>query len=265
MVFQFVGTIALNAFHLLDSIWKCSIPLFLAILVLEHTRVYIHTSDGGYIPSYVETSVNKTFHFTFTLKILDVQLYNSYIQLWGDLDDTESWGHSNIVEDMVLFDDVFNKTWCNRRQICLVVWESYNFEVGLRLREIENFHSSWINIVSNFDHSFQLDILKSSVQVWNMATTLIHELLDIFTVHWNNDLFSWRTLDCHVNVWFRLTATIDDFLYIFDFLYLERWEGVFDLENLLSVTSWFGCLGIQFFQIPLILMYIQDFGGNGRG
>ena len=79
-----------------------------------------------------------------------------------------------------------------------------------------------------------------------MAATLFHELLYIVTVHWNNDLFSGWTLGGHVNIWFRLTTTINDFLYVPNFVCLERGESIFNLENFCSVVARLRCLSIQF-------------------
>ena len=79
-----------------------------------------------------------------------------------------------------------------------------------------------------------------------MAATLFYELLYIVTVHQNNDLFSGWTLGGHVNIWFRLTTTINDFLYVPNFVCLERGESIFNLENFCSVVARLRCLSIQF-------------------
>ena len=82
-----MGTIALNAFYLLDSVQKGHISLFLAILALRHARVYVCSFNGGNIIPYIEVLVNVTFCLTLTLNISDVQPDNSHIQLWEDLND----------------------------------------------------------------------------------------------------------------------------------------------------------------------------------
>jgi len=99
--------------------------------------VYIYPSDSGNIVSYIETSVNKTFCLTSTLNILDVWPDYSYIWLWEDLDNTRFWGQNNIIKDVILFDNVFNHIWSNRNgHVFLKIWNAYDFEIGLWLREI---------------------------------------------------------------------------------------------------------------------------------
>lgn len=81
-----------------------------------------------------------------------------------------------------------------------------------------------------------------------MIATFTHELLDIVTVHWNNDLLSWQTFGSYINVWFGFITSLDDFLNIVDFTCFQRWKGILDFENFLSVANLFWDLGIQFGQ-----------------
>ena len=162
MVFGFVGTLALDVFCLLDSAWKSCIPLFPAILTLGHTGIYVHPSDGGNVVSYVETSIYETFCLTSTLNISDVQPDYSHIQLQRDLDNIRFWGQNNIIENVVLFNDVFNYIWYNRRgYIFLEIRDTYDFEIRLQLREIENFNSFQINIICG------LDIVLNGLEIWS--------------------------------------------------------------------------------------------------
>jgi len=57
------------------------------ILVLGHAWVHICASYSSYVISYIEAIVNKFLSFALTLNILDIKLYNGYIQLWGHFDD----------------------------------------------------------------------------------------------------------------------------------------------------------------------------------
>ena len=60
--------------------------LFLAILVLRYTRIYIGTSDHSDIAFYIEASIDKTFCIVITLDVPDINLYNGYVRFGRDLD-----------------------------------------------------------------------------------------------------------------------------------------------------------------------------------
>ena len=83
-------------------------PLFPAVFVLGHAKVYIHPSDSGNIVFYIETSVNKALCLASTLDIPNVQPNDGYIQFWGYLNNPQ-FGHQNyVIKNLILFDDVFN-------------------------------------------------------------------------------------------------------------------------------------------------------------
>jgi len=67
-----------------------------------------------------------------------------------------------------------------------------------------------------------------------------------FLVHGNNNLFARRALSGHINarLGFALTA-VDDFLDLVDFVVLEFWKHLFDLESVHC------CIGVLEFRKSL--------------
>ena len=53
-----------------------------AILTLKDFRIHIHLLNGYNVMSNVETSVNEFFSFGSILRVLNVYLYNYYVQFW---------------------------------------------------------------------------------------------------------------------------------------------------------------------------------------
>ena len=161
MMFRFVGIIVLNIFCPLNSIWKSCMPSFPAILALRYAWVYICTSDGGNIASYIEASVNKTSHLASTLNIPDIHPNYSHVQLREDFDNMQFWCQNNIIENLVLFDDIFNHIWSDKsKSVFLKVRDAYDFEIGLWLRKMRNFHSFHINMICAFY------IIFNGLKIW---------------------------------------------------------------------------------------------------
>jgi len=58
--------------------------------------------------SYIEATVNEFLSICTTLRIPDVDLYNSYIQFGRDFDDPLTRYKGNVIEDMVVFEYFLN-------------------------------------------------------------------------------------------------------------------------------------------------------------
>ena len=64
--------------------------LFLTILILRYTRVYVSTPNCYNIIFYVEVSIDKTFNFAVILDILYVNPDDCYIRLGRNFDNLRS-------------------------------------------------------------------------------------------------------------------------------------------------------------------------------
>jgi len=76
---------------------------------------------------------------------------------------------------------------------------------------------------------------ESVIEISNMFTKECHEFIDVFTIHRNNDLFTWRTLSGHVDMRLKFACFINCLVNIF---YLFRWEVreiFFKFENVLDI------------------------------
>jgi len=51
-----------------------------------------------------------------------------------------------------------------------------------------------------------------------MKQAIFHELADVVTTHWNNDLLPGQAFDGHLDTWFRLRRAGDDFMNLIDLL-----------------------------------------------
>jgi len=61
VVFWFVKFIIFNTPRFLSSAGKCYMPLFLAVLALRNTRIYISSLYYSNVASYIEALINKHF------------------------------------------------------------------------------------------------------------------------------------------------------------------------------------------------------------
>jgi len=51
-----------------------------------------------------------------------------------------------------------------------------------------------------------------------MKQTILHELANVVTTHWNNDLLPGWTFGGYLNSWFRLRGSSDNFVNLIDLL-----------------------------------------------
>ena len=116
--------------------------LFPTIFTLWNAGVYISSSYGGDIPSYIETFINQTLGFAPALDVPNINLNNQYIWFWWDFDDLQFWSKYNIVKNLILFDNVLNivRSEMVLRIVVREIWNAYYFKIGLGLWKLRNFH-----------------------------------------------------------------------------------------------------------------------------
>ena len=79
---RLVGTVALNAFELLNSTHTSCMAPFPADFTLQHSRVHVHTTNCSDEATYVKPPINKTFGFGTTLCVPYIDLYDGHVQFW---------------------------------------------------------------------------------------------------------------------------------------------------------------------------------------
>jgi len=75
--------------------------------------------------------------------------------------------------------------------------------------------------MDEINKNVRLNIFEGMIEISNIITWECHEFVDIFTIHRDNNLFTWRTLSGHVDMRLRFICFIDCLVDIF---YLFRWE-----------------------------------------
>ena len=79
VVFCLVRSITFNIPRSLSPADESNMSLFLAVLVLEDTRIHIGSSYHGNVTSYVKASINKHFGSRTTLEIPDINPDYSHV------------------------------------------------------------------------------------------------------------------------------------------------------------------------------------------
>ena len=79
-----------------------------------------------------------------------------------------------------------------------------------------------------------------------MKRTVPHEFHTIFTTHWNDNLFPWQFLSCHLDTQFSLRIAIDYVLDLVNFFCTKSWKSIFNFDDfrcagtlLRSLCIWF--------------------------
>ena len=72
-------TIILLTFGTMCIAGKSSMFPLLIILTLRNAKVYVGSSDGCDVLSYIKTSVDKTLSLCTILRVSNINPYNSYI------------------------------------------------------------------------------------------------------------------------------------------------------------------------------------------
>ena len=121
-----------------------------AILTFGYPWVYVHLSNCSNVPSNIKASIDKVLSLAPTLNIPNVYPDNGHIRLGRNLDDSWFGSKNNIVKNLILLYDVFDiaRRETNLRIIVGVIWDAYDFQIGLGLWEMWNLNTRGINTVN---------------------------------------------------------------------------------------------------------------------
>ena len=127
-------TITLKTLCPLNATNSCCVILFPTILALWNFWIHVGSSDSSDKASYIEVSVDDFFCVSTTLRVPDIDPDDGHVEFGRNLDDMRSRSEDNVIEDVVAPENAFDIIWRNTR-ICvlIVVWNTYNFEIGLGL------------------------------------------------------------------------------------------------------------------------------------
>ena len=107
---------------------------FPAILILQHSWIYVGSSNCSYKASYIKSSIDDFFCIRTALRVPNIDPDNGHVRFKKDLDDTGFGGKDNVIEYVIALKDAFNIMGRNTRVCNLtIVWNAYDFEIGLRL------------------------------------------------------------------------------------------------------------------------------------
>ena len=102
VVFQFVWSIALDAFRPLDSTRESCVSPLPAIFALGDSQVHVCSSYGSNISANVKVPINKVLSFAATLVIPDVNPNYGHVRFWGYFNNPRSHSKFDVIEDLVL-------------------------------------------------------------------------------------------------------------------------------------------------------------------
>ena len=86
--------------------------------------------------------------------------------------------------------------------------------------------------------------LEKSINIRDIGVSFNYHSFNIVWSYRNNDLFSWGTFSCYVELWFTfLVWHVNNFMSLWDFVGRKFWEDIFNFYNILDVSL--GCLGIR--------------------
>ena len=129
--------IALHTLGPLNVADTSHVTPFLVVLVLQHTRIHIGTTDYSNIASNIEVSVNDLLGIRPILSIPDVNSDNSHVWLRWNLDNSRFECKNNLVKDVVLLEDFFDVLRQNAHiDLIIQIGNSYNFQVGFWLQKV---------------------------------------------------------------------------------------------------------------------------------
>jgi len=102
------------------------------IFALRNPQVYISFPYSSDDTPNIEISVNDFFCIYAILDIPDINPYNSHVRLGVYFDNVRFRYKDYIVKNMVILEDVFNiiREYA-RVQVVDIIWNAYNFEIGL--------------------------------------------------------------------------------------------------------------------------------------
>ena len=79
IIFDFIRNVIPLAFSIIYIAVKSSMFLLSTILILKNARIHVGFLNGCNMPSYIKISINKTLDLYTILRVLNINLYNSYI------------------------------------------------------------------------------------------------------------------------------------------------------------------------------------------
>jgi len=102
VVFQFVWSIALDAFCPLDSTRESCMSPLLAIFALGDSWVHVCSSYGSDISANIKAPINKALSFAATLVIPDVDPNYGHVRFQEYFNNSRSCSKFDVVKDLVL-------------------------------------------------------------------------------------------------------------------------------------------------------------------
>ena len=86
VILKFMETIVFLAFGTMCIASKSGMTSLPTTLTLRNARVHVGSSNNSNMMTYIETFINKIFHFHTILRTPNVNLYNSYVRFRKCLD-----------------------------------------------------------------------------------------------------------------------------------------------------------------------------------
>jgi len=132
MIIDMIGTIALSAFRSLNATDSCQVIPLPAIFALGNTRVHVGISYCSDNVSNIESSVDDSSDIAIILVVPNIDPDNCHIRLGRDFNNVWSQCKDNVVEDVIILEDAFDILRGDMHaRIVNVIWNAYNFKVGL--------------------------------------------------------------------------------------------------------------------------------------
>jgi len=75
---------------------------------LGNTGIHVRSANRGNVFAYVEASVNQEFSVLSALHVPNINPNDSHIGFWRNIDNPWFGCKGNVVENVVLFEDIFN-------------------------------------------------------------------------------------------------------------------------------------------------------------
>ena len=136
MIIGTMETIALSAFRSLNVTDSCQVTPLPAIFALGDARVHVGTPYCSNNVSDIESSVDDFSSVATILVVPNIDPDNCHIWLGRDFNNVWSWRKDDVVENMIIFEDVFDILRGDMHaRIVNVIRNAYNFKVRLWLEK----------------------------------------------------------------------------------------------------------------------------------
>ena len=150
-------TITFCTFRILNTTNPSRMPPFPTVFALRNTRIHIGTSYHSDNISDIKLPVDYFLSVIVILIILYVDPDDGYIWFVGDLDNSWFWCKNDVVKNVRVFKSAFDVfRWNASIWLVNIVWNSYNFEVGLWLRKSRSSDTIITGLKQIFDVFFNL-------------------------------------------------------------------------------------------------------------